>query len=155
GAGRPLALAVAALVAVGLVREESRSYVHRAWNGPAGGATLQIAPVIRWISNSTNRDDVVAAEGEQLVYLFTGRRALPVARFTASEYLRPPTTAEGAAALGQILADFPVRYVLTISPPVLASADLLGQSAADGGAAPRIVRVGQLPGGGVFRVDRP
>jgi hypothetical protein len=148
--GRPLALAVIALVAVGLAREESRAYSHRAWNAPADAATAQIAPVIRWISSSTNRDDVVAAEGEQLVYLFTGRRALPVARFTASEYLRAPTTAEGAAALGQILSDFPVRYVLTISPPVLASADLLGQS-----GAPRLVRVGQLPGGGVFRVDRP
>jgi hypothetical protein len=154
---RPLALAVLALVALGSIREEWRAYSRRAWLQPAEVATNQIAPLIRWVSSSTSQEDIVAAEGEQLVYLFTGRRALPLARFTASEYLRPPTAAEGAAQLGQILTEFPVRYVLTISPPVLASASLLGvkdSPAPSNAASPRLVPVAALPGGGVFRVDR-
>jgi hypothetical protein len=158
-AARWVGVAAAVAVVAGAAREESRAYLRRAWARPANAATAQIAPLVSWVARTTSKDDVVAAEGEQLVYLFTGRQALPLVQFTAAEYLRPVTVAEGAAGLAQILKLFPVSYVLTISPPVLASADkLVGREAddasMDAGGPARLVRIGTLPGGGIFRVER-
>jgi len=156
---RGLAFGVAALVVVGALREETRAYATRAWMQPADAATAQIAPLVRWVAQTTSSDDVVAVEGEQLVYLFTGRHALPLAPFTAAEYVQPRTADQGSAWLQRILKDFRVNYVLTISPPMLASAGRLVSST--DAAAPRasrdahLVPIRLLPGGAVFRVERP
>src|SRR5262249_28321114 len=74
---------------IGAARSESRAYRTRTWAQPTAAATAQIAPIVRWARAETRADDVVAADGEQVVYLFAGRRAAPLAPSTSAEYVYP------------------------------------------------------------------
>ncbi len=146
-------VALSLLLAAGAVRAESRSYRNRAWRQPARVATSQIGPVVRWVAGKTRMDDIVAVDGEQLVYLFTGRRAVPIAPFTAREYIQPRGVPDNAASMRRLLGDLPVSFVLTVQPAFLAAAKTLVADGAATGA--RLIPLDLLPGGGAFRVERP
>jgi hypothetical protein len=150
------------VVCAGAVWEEGRAYATRSWTRSAAQATAQIAPIVRWVNRETKVDDVVAVDGEQLVYLFTNRHAVPVVPFTAGEYLMPRTVADNAASLRRLIDEYPIKYVLTISPSIRASASLVASADGDGGGAatpsrrkPALVRIAPLLGGDAYRVDRP
>jgi hypothetical protein len=154
--GRALCAAVLLLIGAGALREESRAYAQRSWEEPGTSAAAEIGPLVRWVSAQTMPKDIVAVDGEQLVYLFTGRRALPVAPFTAAEYVHPRTAAENAETLRGLLREYPVKYVATISPGNRASADIVSRdSTATSGprGAVRLVSVSPLVAGKVFRVE--
>lgn len=138
------------VLAAGIVRNERRAYAQRAWRTPGNQATTQIAPLVRWVAANTTPRDVIAADAEQIVYLFTGRRAVPLAPFTAAEYLSARSVRQNAASLERLLASQPVTVVATISPNLYASASQVARS--DSGTA-RLVAIATLPGGGVFRVE--
>jgi len=153
-----MASVTAAALVLGAAREEMRAYRARAWQQPAAAAAEDIAPLVRWVRTATRPTDIVASDGEQLVYLFTGRIALPIAPFTAAEYVYPRTTEDNARSLRQELAEFPVNYVLTISPGLRRSVDVItaeGLEARNGGPDPALVPLAPLGGGEAYRVDRP
>jgi hypothetical protein len=147
---RHRALATLTLVAgvvfvAGMVREEARAYSTRSWRQGRNAATAQIAPLVAWVNANTKSTDVVAVEGEQLVYLFTGRQAVPLAAFTAAEYRRAPTLDENVAMLSQILKGAPVSHVVSISPPLVAAADSLSARSIPG--EPHLERTATFGGG--------
>jgi hypothetical protein len=149
------AMGCVTILAVGTLREEARAYAHRTWRQPGDAATAQIAPLMRWVSRETTPSDVLAVEGEQLVYLFTGRQAVPVAPFTAAEYMRTPTVQENASMMQNLVGRFPVTYIATVSPPFVAAADSLIAHSASSKVA--LARVGPLSSGGAgvaYRVVR-
>jgi hypothetical protein len=146
------ALVVAAVLLVGIGRAEFETYRTRAWTLPARTAARQIAPVMRWVRRNTDRQDVVIADAEPLVYLFTERRALPPTTFTASEYVRPRSTSGDAAALRELVTRYPARYVVTVVPSTRAAARSLGRLR---GSAPSLRQIADLPNGGAFEVRRP
>jgi hypothetical protein len=146
-----------ALVCLGAVREEGRAYSKRSWSRPGADATAQITPLLRWVVARTNANDVLAVDGEQLVFLFTGRRAVPVAPFTAAEYVRPRSAEQNAEALRQLIQDVPVDYIATISPGLRSSGELLVAATAGAPINPggvKVVRLTPLAQGEAFRVDR-
>lgn len=148
--------AVLLVIAMGAVRQESRAYEQRSWRQPGVTAAAQIAPLVRWISAETKENDVVAVDGEQLVYLFTGRRALPVAPFTAAEYVHPRSASENAEALRDLIREYPVRYIATISPGNRATIDLVSRDSTPTrgpNGAVKLVPVGSLAAGEAFRVE--
>ena len=145
------------VIGIGAAREETRAYSQRSWAQPGATATAQIAPLLRWVVARTNANDVVAVEGEQLVFLFTGRRAVPVAPFTAAEYVRPRTAEQNAESLRQLIQDVPVNYVATISPSIRSSGEMVALSTAaipDTSGAVKLTPLAPLAGGETFRVDR-
>jgi hypothetical protein len=148
--------AIAVLVVAGAVREEVRAYRGMTWRESGAAATAQIGPVVNWARTHTSSGDIIAAEGEQVVYLFAGRRAVPLTSFTASEYMAPRPMAEDAAMMMDLIGRFDVSYVVTISPPLAAAADsLVGANASQGSTArPRLVALDGLSGGRAYRVDR-
>ena len=148
------ALAATTLIAVGMVRAEVRSYATRAWRIGTDDATATIAPLVRWVAAHTDSSDVVAADGEQLVYLFTGRTAVPIVPFTAAEYVVPRTSRADAAAITRLLRATPVDYLVTISPALRDAAGLLvRQDTASG--APGLTAMQAVGAGGAFRVEHP
>jgi hypothetical protein len=147
-------LAVVGLLAIGMLRADGRAYASRSWYRPAQDAAQRIAPTIRWVTSSTRLTDVVAVEGEPIVYLFTGRRAVPSVSFMPSQYLahRPDAT---AASMRHVIATFPVRYVSAITLDGFHAAELLTTPTAADSLAPRLVPLYRLPGaGGFYRVER-
>jgi hypothetical protein len=71
--------------------------------------------VAQWVSNNTRPDDIIATEDDVLVYLYTGRRAIPLATFTPEEFIQPQTTAFASATLDTLLQTYPIRWVLPVS----------------------------------------
>ena len=145
---RALVGAGAALVAVGMARTEAHAYATRAWSEPALQAGAQITPLVAWVGRHTRPSDIVLAEGEQVVSLFTGRRAAPTAPFSAREYIVPRTVNASTAELREMLALVPARYVLPLAPVQLQAARALEA------ARPGLRAIAALPRSTVFEVAR-
>jgi hypothetical protein len=146
-----------AVLCIGAAREEGRAYVQRSWTRPGADATAQIAPLVRWVVARTNRNDVLAVDGEQLIFLFTGRHTVPVAPFTATEYLHPRTPEENAESLRRLIEEVPVDYIATISPGLRSSGEMLAAASKDGPAgasAVKVTRLSPIAAGEAFRVER-
>ncbi|OYV71584.1 MAG: hypothetical protein B7Z72_06610, partial [Gemmatimonadetes bacterium 21-71-4] len=147
--GRTVGFAAVAMLFVGGCRAETLAYINRSWRSGTDQATIVIAPLIRWVSSHTAPTDVVAADGEQVVYLATGRVAVPVAPFTAAEYVSPRTVAMNAASIAGLLRDTRPDYLVTIAPPLRDAARESAMYDAMPGA-PRLVAldtVGQIGAG--------
>lgn len=121
-----IAVAVAALCLLpGMLRYNVRGYAGNWWASIPRSMTERAQPTIRWVRVHAHRNDVVAAESEPMVYLYGEREAVPVAAFTALQYLRGRTSQENAENLRQILAASGARYVLVHSPGELDAARTL------------------------------
>jgi hypothetical protein len=145
---RALVALIVALPAFGMLRTEWNAYASRAWSAPALRAGEQITPLVAWVGRNTRPSDVVLAEGEQVISLFTGRRAAPTAPFSAREYVTPRTLPSSTAELRQMLVTVPARYVLPLAPVQLEAARALS------GARPGLRAVAPLPRSTVFEVVR-
>jgi hypothetical protein len=141
------------LLGLGVARAEVVAYRDRAWSEPVRNATRHIAPAMRWISQHTATRDVVVADAEPLVYLFTQRPALPPVSFTAAEYVSPRSSAADAASLRELVDHYPVRYIVTVVPSTIAAARALAVRAPNGTA--KLREVDAIDGGAVFQVVRP
>lgn len=148
GRWRPLVATTAAIPAFAFVGTTMVQLLLRDWRRPAIDASAQITPVVDWVRTNTTPRDVVLSEGEQVVALYTGRRAAPPIDFTAREYLAPPTDEEGARRLTEMLGAVPARYVILLAPPMIRAADML----ADRNGI--LKRVATLKSGAVFEVAR-
>jgi hypothetical protein len=121
------ALAAAWLVA-GYAVYEWRGVRGRWWETAARGAAAQIHGLVAWTRAYTRPDDVVATDAEGAVFLYTGRRTVPVRAFTTDDFLaRPVTALEAERGLVPILSAYPVRAVVTASQPSYEAAILLTQ----------------------------
>jgi hypothetical protein len=138
-----LALALSAMA-----RTELAAYASRGWSAPARQAGEQIAPLVRWVGRNTRPEDVIVTEGEQVITLFTGRRALPSAPFTALEYLGGHSEEENRDGLRAMVGIAQARYVLALAPGTLQAARSLS------GMSPGLREITRLPGGAVFAVSR-
>lgn len=144
---------VAALLLVpGLLRYNVSGYRGRWWASIPRSMTARAQPVVSWVRAHTGPHDVVAAESEPIVYLYTGRQAVPVAPFTAVQYLRRRTTAQNADALRQILHATGAHYVVMQAPAEVNAARAL---AADSTASPRLALTDSAPGLMVFATVAP
>lgn len=123
---RAMLLASLAWVTVGYGAYEVRGVRGAWWSSIARANTQRIAPAVRWTLEHTGPDDVLAAEDEGAIYLYTGRRAVPVFSFTTAQYLRDHSAAENATeGLAPILGAYPVRTVIVGSRKTVDAADHL------------------------------
>lgn len=145
---RALVVLGVALPAAAMLGTEWRAYSVRAWSAPALEAGAQITPLVAWVGRHTAPTDVVLSEGEQVISLFTGRRAAPTASFSAREYLVPRSPAGSTVELRAMLATIPARYVLPLNPVQMAAAHALSQE------RPGLRAISALPHSMVFEVVR-
>jgi hypothetical protein len=82
-------------------------------------------PVVEWVRASTRPTDVIAMEDDPLIYLYTGRRSVPVGTFTPEEFLKAQTYPFATEALRTIIAAYNPTYVIgTTSYAVLSARTL-------------------------------
>ena len=145
---RAALLAAFAWVLVGYGAYEVRGLRGAWWSSIARANSQRIVPAVRWAVANTALDDVLAAEDEGAIYLYTGRRAVPVFSFTTAQYLRDHSAADNAIeGLGPILAAYPVRTVIVGSRKTVDAADHLVNS-----ATPRLAFRADFPGGVAYTV---
>jgi hypothetical protein len=141
-------LAAFAWVAVGYAAYEVRGVRGSWWSSIARANAQRIAPAVQWTIANTAPDDVLAAEDEGAIYLYTGRRAVPVFSFTTAQYLRDHSAAENAIeGLEPILSAYPVRTVIVGSRKSVDAADHLVNA-----PTPRLALRADFPGGVAYTV---
>lgn len=87
--------------------------VRQQWRDSVPRVTAARAtPVVEWVRASTRPDDIIAMEDDPLVYLYTGRRAVPVGTFTPEEYLKEQTYAFATERLATIVAHYRPTYII-------------------------------------------
>jgi hypothetical protein len=143
-------LASFAWVALGYGAYESRGIRGSWWSSIARANTARIAPAVQWAVDNTAPSEVLAAEDEGALYLYTGRRAVPVFSFTTAQYLRDHSAAQNAAeGLSPILAAYPVTTVIVGSRKTVDAADHLVNS-----PTPPLALRADFPGGVAYSVLR-
>jgi hypothetical protein len=105
---------------------------------------------VGWTRANTAPDDVIATEDEGPVYLYTGRRTLPVRAFTVAQYLEHESPEKIAGeGLVPLLGIYPLRAVLTYTRDADAAARYL--------ATPpntRLIPASSFPDGTAYVVNR-
>jgi len=91
----------------------------RAWNRVPRGGAETIVPMLQWIVRNTPPDALLASDAELVIYLYTGRRALPYVPFKASDRVGLMTADEAYAGLSEILRLYHPRWVLALGLPTL------------------------------------
>jgi hypothetical protein len=135
-------------VSAGYALYEVRAARGRWWSSISRAASRRIEPVVAWTRANTAPTDVVAADDEGAIYLYTGRRAVPVASFTTDHYLGDRTAAiEATEGLEPLLAEFPLRAVLVGSRKTFDAAQYLASR-----PSPLLVPREQFDGGAAFTV---
>lgn len=148
---RGAAILLSALLLVAAGRCERRAFAGRTWATGTRQAAAAIGPLVRWVSANTTPSDVVAADDEPLVYLLTGRKAVPLVPFTASEYLNPPTTAQNARAIVALLRAVHLSDLVTVTPGLVEAVhDAAARAAADSLAV--VTPFGPVGSGEAYRV---
>lgn len=103
--------AVLAWLVAGYGSYELRAFRGRWWSSIARSSTPRIAGAVIWTWRHTAPTDLVAADDDGAVYLYTGRHTVPVRSFTTAQYLtaQPSTADEGIVP---ILRAYDVRHVV-------------------------------------------
>jgi hypothetical protein len=115
------------------------------WSSNARFHARRVLPQLTWVARATGADDVIGSDAEGAVYLYTGRRSVPITTFTASEYARERSVAEESEIVREQVARYRPRYVLTTSPKLTEATDRLTL-----GPAPALVRADSIANGVVF-----
>ena len=144
-----MASAVALLwVAIGYASYEQRAVRGRWWASISRSADARIAPAIAWTLANTTPDDLLASDDEGAVFLYSGRRAVPVASFTTAHYLRNRSAiVEANEGLVPILSAYPLRAVLVGSRRTFDAAQYLATR-----PVPLLALRDQFAGGAAFTV---
>ena len=117
--GRRLAAGGLAALALCLPIASAMAVRTRAWNRvPRSGAETMV-PLLQWIVRNTPPDAVLAADGETVIYLYTGRRALPYIPFKATDRVGLMTADEAYGGLAEMLRLYHPHWVLALGAPAL------------------------------------
>lgn len=139
---QPFRMALAAATAVvvaGYVTYNVRGFRGRWWSSMQRDISVQAKPIADWVGGGTRPDDVLVTDHDLIVYLYTGRRAVPTVSFTARSRVRPLSTAEDAMVLRSILAMYKPRFFIAGSKQAIDAANVLAAE-----ATPRLRYVGSI-----------
>lgn len=141
---RIASVAASGIVVAGLVWFTVVGYANAWWGANARFHARRIVDQLAWVGAKTQPADIVASDAEGAVYLYTGRRAVPLASFTATEYLHDPSLGERTRMMTALIDHYHPRYVMVSSP-------LLAEAAARLAASSTLVRVDTIARGVVYR----
>jgi hypothetical protein len=112
-ATRYAGLAMAALLAVGHARYGYLAHKYGWWTQAQQPVAERARYLADWVSNNTPQDALFASEDDLLIYLYTGRQAVPLGTFTPNDHMQAQTHEFLSATLRQIVRSYEVDYVLT------------------------------------------
>jgi hypothetical protein len=126
-AGQLACAAAACVLLAGLTAYNIRGYERHYWRSTGERSARWIVPKLEWARANTDTSAVIGSDHDEgSVYLYTGRRSVPVTSFTAAEYLDPRSPAAESAALTELATHYGVRHLLLSSPRLRDAAAALG-----------------------------
>jgi hypothetical protein len=124
-AARVAALAALVVVAAGHATYNWRGYAERWWVAPQQRAGERTKPLIEWAARHAAMDDVLSIEHDLMVYLYSGRRAIPTGSFPAQAYVRPLSREESTRWTEVLMTTYRPRYFISGWPVALEIANTL------------------------------
>jgi hypothetical protein len=118
-------IAATVSVAVGYGDYNLRGARQKWWVNLQSDAGSRAKPIAEWVARATRPTDVVISDHDLIVYLYTGRRAVPTATFTALGRITPLTPAQDAVILRGLLAQLKPRWYIATSQQGIDAAALL------------------------------
>ncbi|MGQ0643377.1 MAG: hypothetical protein ACT4P6_21740 [Gemmatimonadaceae bacterium] len=97
------------------------------WVGVQRDSGERIGQVVRWVRSNTTPVDVIAVQDDPAVYLYTGRRAVPVNDSDAADHLRERALHKDLAKVSEILERYRPRFYIVAGSGTLAAADSLAR----------------------------
>jgi hypothetical protein len=116
-------------IAGGTTWYNGMGYSRRWWNSIQRDAGQRAKPIVEWIASHTPADAVLATEDDLIVYLYTGRKAVPTSTFTPHERLQPLTDSQDAEAVRAILSSYGPQYYVVASRRGMLTAASLSEGA--------------------------
>lgn len=148
---RYAALAGAAYLAVGHAAYNVNGYRDQSWTIVQQRAGISARPLVEWVYDNTQPDDVLSTEDDVVVYLYTGRRGIPNSTFLASQRVTPFTADDFEHSMESMLTTFEPRYLVTGYMPHLVAADSLALR-----TPPMLRKVGDIRHHRIYeRLDQP
>jgi hypothetical protein len=95
------------------------------WVNIQSDAGTRAKPIAEWVARSTTPNDVLITDHDLIVYLYTGRRAVPTATFTALGHITPLTPPQDAAILREMIASIKPRWYIAASQQSIDAVTLL------------------------------
>ena len=138
-------LAASAVVAVGYGAYNVWGYRERWWANIQRDIGGRTKPVAEWVASETRPGDVLVTDHDLVVYLYTGRRAVPPVTFHARSRVAPLTLEEDAEELRAILTLYRPRFYLATTPYTSQIAKQLASE-----TPPRLRLVREAPGVIIF-----
>jgi hypothetical protein len=108
-------LAVAGTLVAGFGVYNARGFQAQWWASVQRNAGERAKPIVEWTARNTQPGDVLATEDDLIVYLYSGRQAIPTSTFVASERIRPLSDEEDLAAVRALLASYRPRFFIAAS----------------------------------------
>ncbi|HJU74914.1 MAG TPA: hypothetical protein VJ717_14320 [Gemmatimonadaceae bacterium] len=127
-APRSLLLAGGAAVTIGFIWYNVKGYREQWWTSVQRDSGERIGSVVSWVRRNTSATDVVAVQDDPAVYLYTGRRAVPVNDFEATDHVRPSALDHDVANVTGILQRYRPRFYIVAWPNTLRAADSLART---------------------------
>ena len=152
GRARPMVRALALGAGVFLVAGHA-AYNWRerqSWTDLQRRTGLSAKPLVEWVATNTRPGDVLATEHDVVVYLYTGRRGVPVSTFLPSQRVRPFSPDEHVHWVEAMITAFEPRYVITGFPAHMAAADVM-----TAGSNPALRKLGFIPNHAVYERVAP
>ena len=142
---RVVALGSAAGIAFGYLAFNVISFRNGSWS--ASAYAERIRPLVVYVATKTPRDAVVATEAENTIYLYTGRRTVPLGSFMATDYLQPRPSSGFADAMAVVLERYrPATVVVSTGFLRAAASELTLRQ------PPLLAPIDSFPGGGLVLV---
>ena len=113
------------LIAAGYATYNVRGVRDKWWVNIQSDTGTRAKPIAEWVARATRPDDVLIADQDLIVYLYTGRRAVPTATFTALGRITPLTPAQDAEVLRGMLAKLGPRWYIASSQQSIDAAAIL------------------------------
>ncbi len=109
---RPLALATLLALAVGYAGYNYLGVTRHWWTVVQQSVADRARPLAEWVRANTDSAAVLATDDDVLMYLYTGRQAIPNGAFTPQEHLVAQTPEFAVSALRTILDQYHPDFVL-------------------------------------------
>ena len=124
---RLAALAGVAVVAAGYGTYNARGVRDKWWVNIQSDGGTRAKPIAEWVARSTQPQDVVVSDHDLIVYLYTGRRAVPTSTFTALGHITPLSTSESATVLKDLVTRLRPRWFIVSTQQGIAAATVLAE----------------------------
>jgi hypothetical protein len=118
-------LAATLVVVVGYAAYNARGVRQKWWANLQSDAGVTAKPIAEWVGRATTPNDVLITDHDLIVYLYTGRRAVPTATFTALGRITPLTAAQDAEILRGMVAQLGPRWYIASSQQGIDAAAIL------------------------------